>query len=291
MKIAIFGNTYRHEVQALINLLIDFFSDRDVHLLFEKKLYPQALQSDKFNEKSVHSIESADFEADFAFSIGGDGTFLHTALNVGNKGIPILGINMGRLGFLADVAENDVRMALNALLNGNYVLEDRTLLHVATDDEAVELKMPNALNDVVVLKKDSSSMISVDLSVNGEFVHTYQSDGLIIATPTGSTAYSMSVGGPLVVPGAKSFILSPVASHSLSVRPLIIPDDWEIELSVSSRSHSFLIAIDGRSNTLSEKTKLKIKKADYTIRLIKQEGYTFFDTLKNKLLWGIDKRS
>ena len=150
---------------------------------------------------------------------------------------------------------------------------------------------PYALNEVSVLKQDSSSMLSITASVNGEMVHTYHADGLLVATPTGSTAYSMSVGGPLVVPEAENFILSPIASHSLNVRPLIVPDTWTFELEVHSRSQCYLVALDGRSKVLELTTKLKITKADYTIKIIKQLNHTFFDTLKNKLMWGVDKRN
>ena len=142
-----------------------------------------------------------------------------------------------------------------------------------------------------MLKQDSSSLLTVHTRINGENVHSYQADGLLVSTPTGSTAYSLSVGGPIVVPSSQNFILSPIASHSLSVRPLIIPDNWAVELDVNSRSHCYLIAIDGRSQVLEEKTKLKITKADYSIKVIKQLNHTFFDTLKNKLMWGVDKRN
>lgn len=290
MKIAIFGNAYKKEIKELIDFLIDFFSDKNACLLFEKDLFQHAKACKKYNSDFIQLLENEDFEADIAFSIGGDGTFLNTAALVGNKEIPILGINMGRLGFLADVAGDNILPALEAIISSNYIVEDRSVLYVSSLDETV-LEKPYALNDVVILKQDSSSMISVDLTVNNEFVNSYQGDGLIIATPTGSTAYSMSVGGPIAVPQSENFILSPVASHSLSVRPLIIPDSWEIELTVKSRSHSYLVAFDGRSKVLKEETKLRIKKADYTIKVIKQPGYTFFDTLKNKLMWGVDKRN
>jgi len=236
------------------------------------------------------SIQDDNFVADLALSIGGDGTFLNTAARIGRKQIPILGINTGRLGFLADVSTEDIVPALDAILAKRYRVEERSLLFVETSD-GTTFDYPYALNEVSVLKQDSSSMMSINASVNGEMVHTYQADGLIVSTPTGSTAYSMSVGGPLVVPQAQNIILSPVASHSLNVRPLIIPDSWIIELEVHSRSQNYLVALDGRSMILEHKTKLRISKADYSVKIIKQMDHTFFDTLKNKLMWGVDKRN
>ena len=183
----------------------------------------------------------------------------------------------------------DITEAFNAVLEKKYTIEERSLLHLETMDGTL-LETPYALNDIALQKQDSSSMITVEAKANGEFINNYQADGLIIATPTGSTAYSMSVGGPIVVPQAESFIISPVASHSLNVRPLIVPDKWVIELKVHSRTNNFLVSLDGRSKVLNQNTRLRIKKADYTIKLVKPLSNTFFNTLRNKLMWGADKR-
>jgi len=188
------------------------------------------------------------------------------------------------------VSTDEIVPALDAILAKKYSIQERTLLYVETSDGTC-FEYPYALNEVSVLKQDSSSMLSITASVNGEMVHTYHADGLLVATPTGSTAYSMSVGGPLVVPEAENFILSPIASHSLNVRPLIVPDTWVFELEVHSRSQCYLVALDGRSKVLELETKLKIRKADFTVKVIKQLNHTFFDTLKNKLMWGVDKRN
>lgn len=290
MRIAIFGNIYRAVILSHIKVLFEFFKDKDVVILLDKVVYDFVQQSEEITLNQAEVIESDEFQADIALSIGGDGTFLNTAARIGRKQIPILGINTGRLGFLADVPSEDILLALKAILLNQYFVEDRSLLRVEVMDGTV-LDYPYALNEVSVLKQDSSSMISINVSVNGEMVHTYQADGLVVSTPTGSTAYSMSVGGPLVVPQAQNFILSPVASHSLTVRPLIVPDTWTIDLEVHSRSHSFLMALDGRSKVLEQKTKLRVTKADFSIKVIKQLNHTFFDTLKNKLLWGVDKRN
>jgi len=235
MRVVIFGNIYRPVIINSIKVLFDFFSEKQVTLMLDRDLYDFLLQVGGYSLENVEKIENDDFKADVAFSIGGDGTFLNTAARIGEKGIPVIGVNTGRLGFLTDVSNDEIFDALEALMAGKYRIEERTLLQVETSD-GTPLQYPYALNEVSVLKQDSSSMISINASVNGELIHTYQADGLLVSTPTGSTAYSMSVGGPIVVPQAQNFILSPVASHSLNVRPLISPDNWSIDLEVHSRT-------------------------------------------------------
>ena len=290
MKIAVFGNIYRSVLLSHVELLFEYFKDKDIVLLLNKELHEFVNEHGKCNMEHAEIIVDDCFDADLALSIGGDGTFLNTAARIGRKQIPILGINTGRLGFLADVSTDEILPALDAILAKKYSIQERTLLFVETSD-GTAFDYPYALNEVSVLKQDSSSMMSITASVNEEKVHTYHADGLLVATPTGSTAYSMSVGGPLVVPEAENFILSPIASHSLNVRPLIVPDNWTFELEVHSRSQCYLVALDGRSKILDLKTKLRITKADYKIKVIKQLNHTFFDTLKNKLMWGVDKRN
>ena len=290
MKIAIFANTYRPFILTPLRTLIDFFTEKGVTLMLEQELYKFVVEHDDCCSDTIEIISNDDFSANIALSIGGDGTFLSTAAHIGKKQIPVLGINTGRLGFLADVPVENILPALESLLSSNYDIEERTLLFVETSDHT-QLDNPYALNEVSVLKQDSSSMISIHTYLNGEAIHTYQADGLLISTPTGSTAYSMSVGGPIVVPQAQNILLSPVASHSLNVRPLIVPDNWIIELDVKSRSHCYQVALDGRSVILSEDTKLRITKADFSVKVIKQRNHTFFHTLKSKLMWGMDKRN
>ena len=290
MKIAVFGNIYRTVLLAHVQLLFEYFKDKDVVLLLDKELYRFVSEDKQCCLDNAEVINDDCFEADLALSIGGDGTFLNTAARIGRKQIPILGINTGRLGFLADVSTDEIVPALDAILAKKFSIQERTLLYVETSDGTC-FEYPYALNEVSVLKQDSSSMLSITASVNGEMVHTYHADGLLVATPTGSTAYSMSVGGPLVVPESENFILSPIASHSLNVRPLIVPDTWVFELEVHSRSQCYLVALDGRSKVLELETKLKIRKADFTVKVVKQLNHTFFDTLKNKLMWGVDKRN
>lgn len=290
MKIAIFGNTYSSQTISYLNILFDFLLHKSVNILLESNLYHFASLNgiDSFDNMEV--IENDDFVADYALSIGGDGTFLNTAAHIGSKNIPILGVNIGRLGFLADVPAEEMLQAVEALIAGNLIVEERTLLMVESSDGTV-FEYPFALNEISILKQDSSSMISIHTTLNGEPIHTYQADGLLVSTPTGSTAYSMSVGGPIVVPQAGNFILSPVASHSLNVRPLIVPDNWIVDLEVKSRSNCFQLALDGRAIILNENTHLRISKANFTTKVVKQQNHTFFDNLKNKLMWGLDKRN
>lgn len=290
MKIAIFANIYRPVFMTHLQLIFSYFSKTEVILMLAKELYEYTKEHSDLNLSKVEKIESDDFEADIALSIGGDGTFLSTAAHVGRKYIPILGINTGRLGFLADVPGENILPALEAILTQNYYFEEKSLLFVETSNHH-HFEYPFVLNEVSVLKQDSSSMISINMHLNGEEIHTYQADGFLVSTPTGSTAYSMSVGGPLVVPQAQNILLSPVASHSLNVRPLVVPDSWIIDLEVSSRSGCYQVALDGRTLILDQSTKLRITKADFSIRVIKQINQTFFDTLKSKLMWGVDKRN
>lgn len=222
---------------------------------------------------------------DFAVSVGGDGTFLTTAATIGDKNIPILGINCGHLGFLADVQTKDVDQILAKLLAGEYTIEQRSLLNVSCNKEGM-LHSPNALNEIAIMKQGFSSMISVEVKVNGEILHTYHADGLVLSTPTGSTAYNLSIGGPLLVPQSRGIVLSPIATHSLTIRPLVVPDDWKFDLKVSSRYGNYMISVDGRSLILSDEVKLHIEKAKYTVKLVQIGENSFLKSLRDKLNWG-----
>ena len=290
MTLAIFGNTFRPNMISVIQTLFSYFNGKGVDLFLEKSLFEYFKKEVDCCPEFHHIIDNENFSADLALSIGGDGTFLNTAALIGSKNIPILGINTGRLGFLADVSGDELDIALDAILSNNLSVEERTLLKVETSDNR-NINHPYVLNDISVLKQDSSSMISINTWLNGEEVHTYHADGLIISTPTGSTAYSMSAGGPLMVPQSQNIILSPVASHSLTVRPLVIPDNWIVTLEVDSRSGCYQVALDGRTMVLEDNVKIRISKGEYTIKVAKQPNHTFFNTLKNKLMWGLDKRN
>jgi NAD+ kinase len=234
-------------------------------------------------------IGNDDFTADAVVSIGGDGTFLRTATRVGSKGIPMVGINTGRLGFLADITTDRITDAITRIHNGDFTLEQRNLLQVSMNG-LPEGHTPYALNDIAILKHDISSMIQIATSVGGTPMITYQADGLVVATPTGSTAYSLSVGGPIIAPGTNVICLTPVAPHSLTMRPLVLPADETIRLDVTSRSHSFLVSIDGNSFSCPEHTAIEISRAPFKINVIKPAKGDFFATLRAKMLWGTDSR-
>ena len=234
-------------------------------------------------------IDGDDFTADTVVSIGGDGTFLRTATRVGSKGIPMVGINTGRLGFLADITTDRISDAITRIHNGDCTLEQRNLLQVKMQGLPAG-HTPYALNDIAILKHDISSMIQIATSVGSTPMITYQADGLVVATPTGSTAYSLSVGGPIIAPGTNVICLTPVAPHSLTMRPLVLPADETIRLDVTSRSHSFLVSIDGKSFSCPEHTAIEISRAPFQINVIKPAKGDFFATLREKMLWGTDSR-
>lgn len=289
MKFAIFGNCYQAHKSSHAEHLFHLLMQRNASLCVSKEFYHFLKDDLHLNVPPAELIDGDDFTADLAISIGGDGTFLKTASRVGRKNIPILGINTGRLGFLADISPDEIEETLNEIYNHHYKVEERSVLQLQCDNETL-MQAPYALNEIAVLKHDSSSMISIHTSINGAHLATYQADGLIVATPTGSTAYSLSVGGPIMVPHSQTFAITPVAPHSLNVRPIVICDDWEITLEVESRSHNFLVAVDGRSESCKESTQLRISRADYTIKVMKRCNHSFFDTLRNKMMWGADAR-
>lgn len=234
-------------------------------------------------------LPSAEIEADYAISMGGDGTFLNTAAAIGNKQIPILGINTGRLGFLADVSPEEIPLALDLLVQRKCYIEQRSVIAVEKDGLPIST-YPYALNEVAILKHDNSSLIEVTTCVGGELLANYMADGIIVCTPTGSTGYSLSVGGPIIEPRSGTFCISAVAPHSLSVRPVILCDDAEITLNVRSRSQNFLISIDGRSESFPQQTTISLRRAPYTVGVIKLMHKEFFDTMRNKMMWGMDHR-
>lgn len=228
-------------------------------------------------------------EADLVLSVGGDGTFLNAASQVGERQTPILGINTGHLGFLADVDPADIADCLQRVLAGEGVIQPRSVLQVTTEGENLQ-GYPYALNEVAILKHDNSSLIQIETFVNGHLLNAYLADGLIVATPTGSTGYSLSVGGPILSPDSDSFCLSAVAPHSLNVRPVILRDNVDIELRISSRTGHYLLALDGRSQSLSDTTSLRLCRAPYNVNVVKVQRKEFFDTLRAKMHWGIDAR-
>jgi NAD+ kinase len=227
---------------------------------------------------------------DFLFSLGGDGTLLETTTLVREKEIPVMGINTGRLGFLSTIATNEIDFAIDSLKKGDFYLDTRTLLSLEMDENPF-FEYNLALNEVTLQKKDTSSMITIHTFLDGNFLNTYWADGLIIATPTGSTAYSLSCNGPIVLPNSGNIIITPIAPHNLNVRPLVIPDNIELTLKVEGRTDNFLVALDSRSESVAVSSELKIKKSENQISLIRLSGHDYLNTLRNKLMWGVDKRN
>lgn len=289
MKFAIFGNTYQAKKSTYAETLFKLLNNRGAKVCICRKFYQFLTVELNMNLDNFQVFDGDDFDADMVISMGGDGTFLKAASRVGNKNIPILGINTGRLGFLADIAPEEIGNTINDIYNHHYKIEERSVLHLECDDKRLQ-ESPYALNDIAILKRDSSSMITIHTSINDEYLTTYQADGLIVSTPTGSTAYSLSVGGPIIVPQSNTIAITPVAPHTLNVRPIVIRDDWEITLDVESRSHNFLVAIDGRNETCKESNRLTIRKASYMVKVVKRFEQNFFDTLRNKMMWGVDGR-
>lgn len=283
MTIALFGNTYKRQTLSEVEHILALLKERDIRVLLSQELrHEMNLVSDyePFTSETEETV-------DLAISVGGDGTFLTTAAAVVEKNIPILGINSGHLGFLTASTTEETEAVIERVIAGDYVVSERSMLQVTTIGGG-HVMMPYALNEVAVMKQELSTMISVETKLDGEYLHTYKADGLVLATPTGSTAYNLSAGGPLISPHVSALALTPIATHSLYVRPLVIPDNRKIEMKVSSRSGSYLISVDGRSQALKEEVSLVVERAPYTIKLVLFQDHGFVATLKNKLLWGAE---
>lgn len=292
MHIAIYNRAFEEEDLPLFKQLLDQLSvHRVIPVLFENLLdrlrgciqLPKEIET--FSERKPIPARTK-----FVISMGGDGTMLDTVRYVGSSQIPILGINLGRLGFLASTSSEEIQFAIDSLLKGSFVLDVRTLLHL---DSSVPLfqSAPFALNEFSIYRKDSSSLIKIHTYLNGEFLCTYWADGLIVSTPTGSTGYSLSCGGPIIFPQANSFVITPVAPHNLNVRPIIISDSSIVSFEVEGRSEQFLCTLDARSEAIDSSISLAVKREDFTINLIRLEGQNFLHTLQTKLYWGVDRRN
>ncbi|MBQ0072917.1 MAG: NAD kinase [Prevotella sp.] len=290
LRFAIFGNEYQAKKSQAVFKIIALLQQKEAEIYVDKPFY-EFITEGQHMEVSVNGVfEGDDFSADFAISMGGDGTLLKTASRVDAKNIPIIGVNIGRLGFLADVNPSEIETAMAAVFKGEYRVFEHTVIKIETEEGDTVVGSPYALNDIALLKRDHASMISIRASVNDEFLMTYQADGLIVTTPTGSTAYSLSNGGPIIAPGTGTMCLTAVAPHSLNVRPIVVPDSSVITLKVESRSHSFLAAVDGRSTSMHDGTVVKISKAPYSARIVRFSERRYFATLREKMMWGIDQR-
>jgi len=294
MKVAIFGRFYNKTTTTSVETLLHYLLNKQFDAYIETE-FSNLIKSESKNESdysSFKTFDTLDNSFDLLVSVGGDGTILRAITYVQNLDIPIIGINTGRLGFLATIQVNQIKNAMQNIIDGNYKISERTLLSVETTPKNDDiLSMNFALNEVAVSRKNTTSMITVETYLDDELLTSYWSDGLIVSTPTGSTGYSLSCGGPVITPGANSFALTPIAPHNLSARPLIIPDSTEIQLKVNGREEQHLVSLDSRIATLDNGTIIKIKKADFTIKMIDLPSESFLVTLRKKLLWGEDKRN
>lgn len=294
MKIAIYGQYYHSNTQESIEQLLDILSEKEVSVFIENDFFNIIRHESEFPAKldGFKTFETLDNTFTLLVSIGGDGTILRAITYVRDLSIPIVGINTGRLGFLATIQTNQINTAINDIINGHYKISERTLLCVETQPENSDLLKTNfALNEIAVSRKNTTSMITVETHLNDEYLTSYWADGLIISTPTGSTGYSLSCGGPVITPETDSFVLTPIAPHNLNARPLVIPDNTEIKLKVSGREEHYLISLDSRIATLHNATSVTIKKANFEIKMVELLQESFIDTLRKKMLWGEDKRN
>ena len=291
MKIAIHGRSFKEDFVLFIKEMFDELIAKDIEfqisLPFSNLLNKAGI---KLKNKEIFHHYSELTEADFIFSIGGDGTLLESVTFLKGKNIPILGINTGRLGFLATTSPENIKYSIHCLLKGYYELDERTLVKVESDKDIFE-GINFGLNEFTILKRDSSSMITVHTYIDGDYLNSYWADGIIVATPTGSTGYSLSCGGPLVLPKSKNLIISPVSPHNLNVRPMVVSDSSVISFEIEGRSKNFLVSLDSRSRTVDASVQLAIKKESFKARLVKFTGYNYLDTLRYKLNWGLDARN
>ncbi len=294
MKVAIYGQYYQNSTEPIIRDIFVFFNENNVEIIIEadflKLLYEKEIVKKEY--KTFQSYKELDSSFDIMISIGGDGTILRAATLVRDSGIPILGINAGRLGFLAMVQKDEIAQFLQFVIEKKYTISERSLISLSSFPEISEIEDINfAMNEISVSRKDTTSMITIETYLDGEFLNSYWADGLIIATPTGSTGYSMSCGGPILTPDVKSLVITPIAPHNLNARPLVITDDTEIKLKISGREDQYLVSLDSRIASVKNESILTIKKTPFKINMVEIQEETFLKTLRNKLLWGEDKRN
>ena len=294
MKVAIYGQYYLVSTEPIIKDIFVFFNKNNVEMVIEaeflKMLYEKKIIQKEYNTFSSHTELDKSF--DMLISIGGDGTILRAVTLVRNSGVPILGINAGRLGFLATVQKENIAAFMQFVIDKKYTISKRTLLSLSCSPENESLVDINfAMNEISVSRKDSTSMITVETYLNDEFLNSYWADGLIIATPTGSTGYNLSCGGPILTPDVKSLVITPIAPHNLNARPLVVPDEIVIRLKVSGRENQYLVSLDSRIASVKNESILTIKKTPFQINMVEIPEETFLKTLRTKLLWGEDRRN
>lgn len=291
MKVAIHGRKFNEQVSPYVKLIFDTLATHNAQVCISEKFVNLNKDTRHLFDKYSHYNNLNDLnDVDFVFSVGGDGTLLEAVTQVGHLEIPILGINMGRLGFLATIAKESIKEALELFFDQKFTHDKRMLIHVDTNKDI--FKGQNfGLNEVALLKRDTASMIIVHCYIDGEFVNTYWADGLMVSTPTGSTGYSLSCGGPLVQPQSDSFIITPISPHNLNVRPLIVSSDSTISFQIEGKGRNFLTSLDSRSYTVDNTIQLSVKKEKFKAVLVQPHGFSFFETLRHKLNWGLDIRN
>lgn len=291
MKFAIFGQNYQGNTEEIVLEVIKILNENNIEIIIEEK-FKNSFKNISSNITSFESHEELDHSANVLISIGGDGTILRAITYVRDKNIPIVGINTGRLGFLATVQIENINLLLNKVINKDFTISKRSLLNLQCTPRNPDLVDLNfALNEVTVSRKDSTSMITIETYLNGEYLTSYWADGLIISTPTGSTGYSLSCGGPVLMPDVNSLVITPIAPHNLNARPLVIPDNTEIELKVTGREEQYLVSLDSRITSVTNETLLKINKTSFQVNMIEFQDEGFLKTIRKKLLWGEDRRN
>lgn len=293
MKVAVFGTYVSKRFLPVLDEFFGYLKKNKIEVQLFKPFHTFLIEELEFTPYHTSFFQTwADFDPSgkFIFSVGGDGTFLHSVVNIRNFDIPVIGVNSGRLGFLADISEEQVNGALSDIFNNRFSVVERSLLEVEfSGNENLDFNF--ALNELAVLKTDSSSMINITAWCDKQLLNNYWADGLIIATPTGSTAYSLSVGGPILTPDSENFVITPLAPHNLTIRPIVVPDKYEIKLKVEGRGATYLTSLDYRSVPVNFESTLKIRRANVTLKTLQLPDQAFFNTLRNKLMWGIDKRN
>lgn len=295
MKIGIYGQYCHEDAVIYIKELLNELDLKNVEYFIKDDFLQLVAEKVTLNKeyKTFSSHKDLDKSYDLFITIGGDGTILRAITYIRDLGIPILGINTGRLGFLATVQKADIKNSIDQILNKEFKVEERTLLELTTDNDKSLIKdnLNFALNEIAISRKNTTSMITISTYLDNEYLTSYWADGLIIATPTGSTGYSLSCGGPVIMPQAQNLVITPIAPHNLNARPLIIPDTIKIQLEVSGRETNFLASLDSRLTTVNNNTSITIQKSNFKIKLVELNSESFFKTIRNKLLWGEDKRN
>lgn len=291
MKIALFGKRVDHPVVPFVQELVNKLRSDDGETMVYAPFFDSIKERVNFSQTPKLFSKQSDIQGqvDFLISIGGDGTILDAVSLVGNSGLPIAGINLGRLGFLSGISKESIIPAIDAILQKRFILEQRTLLHLTSPSNLFGLN-DFALNDLTVYKPNVMSMLTIKTWINGDFLNSYYADGLIVATPTGSTAYSLSCTGPIITPDSENFVITPIASHNLTVRPIVVRDDCKITIQVEGKAPNFLVSLDSRIETVDNSVALTVKRADFKINLLRLPDKSFFQTIREKLNWGLDNR-